>query len=303
MYRHGAPTVSAKLSWADACHAQGGTVVLPHMPNPNAEPAALIATGRVDAVEMFVQGGYQHNEYYRYLNCGYKLPLVGGTDKMSSDVPVGIYRTYAFIPNDRPFTYDNWCDAVKGGRTFLSGGPMIGLTVNGSEIGQTVNLSGNGGTVDVEAWAESIFPINTLQIVHEGRVVASTTDTQGARRLELKERIKIDQHTWLAARCGGPEYQGLTHHDGWQRGIFAHTSPIYVAVGGAWWMFDTDTAQYMLTLVDGSLEHIRQSSAHYADDDVTHHHGQHDHLAYLEDPLHQAVAAIHKRMHQLGIKH
>ena len=31
--------------WADACHAQGGTVVLPHIPNPNCEPATLIATG------------------------------------------------------------------------------------------------------------------------------------------------------------------------------------------------------------------------------------------------------------------
>jgi hypothetical protein len=27
-------------------------------------------------------------EYYRYLNSGYRLPLVGGTDKMSSAVPV-----------------------------------------------------------------------------------------------------------------------------------------------------------------------------------------------------------------------
>ena len=34
-------------------------------------------------------------EYYRYLNSGYRLPLVGGTDKMSSAVPVGLYRTYA----------------------------------------------------------------------------------------------------------------------------------------------------------------------------------------------------------------
>ena len=38
--------------WADACHAQGGTVIIPHLPNPNGEPAALIATGRADAVEM-----------------------------------------------------------------------------------------------------------------------------------------------------------------------------------------------------------------------------------------------------------
>ena len=36
---------------ADRCHAQGGTVVSPHMPFPNGELAALVATGRVDAVE------------------------------------------------------------------------------------------------------------------------------------------------------------------------------------------------------------------------------------------------------------
>ena len=41
---------------------------------------------------------FNHIEYYRYLSCGYRLPLVGGTDKMSSDVPVGLYRTYREYP-------------------------------------------------------------------------------------------------------------------------------------------------------------------------------------------------------------
>ena len=56
-----------------------------------------------------------HGEYYRYLNYGYKLPLVSGTDKMGSDVPVGIYRTYVQIPADEPFTYDNWCKHMAAG--------------------------------------------------------------------------------------------------------------------------------------------------------------------------------------------
>ena len=95
-------TLETTLShWADACHAQGGTVVIPHLPNPNGEPAALIATGRADAVEMINFSMYAHKEYYRYLNCGYRLPLVGGTDKMSSEVPVGLYRTYVRIPPTR----------------------------------------------------------------------------------------------------------------------------------------------------------------------------------------------------------
>ena len=83
---------------------------------------------------------YHHVEYYRYLNCGYRLPLVGGTDKMSSDVPVGLYRTYARIPDDEEFSYEAWCRSVAEGRTFLSGGPIIHLSVDGREVGDTVSV-------------------------------------------------------------------------------------------------------------------------------------------------------------------
>ena len=287
--------------WADQCHAQGGTVIIPHLPNPNGEPAALIASGRVDGVEMLRHAPFNHLEYYRYLNCGYRLPLVGGTDKMSSDVPVGIYRTYAYLP-DGEFTYDNWCRSVSRGRTFHSGGPIIHLSVDGHDIGDTMQLSG-AGTVEVEAWAESIFPIHTLEIVQGGRVVASTEEGNGARRLELKAKVKVEGHTWIAARCGAPGYTSIPHHDGWGRGIFAHTSPVYVACGGEWWMFDREAAQYMLTLIDGNLSYIRQTAARHPSGTATHHHGEADHLAYLERPFMEAREAIHRRMHRLGIAH
>ena len=290
--------------WADACHAQGGTVVLPHIPNPNCEPATLIATGRVDAVEYLTNAMYGHIEYYRYLNCGYKLPLVGGTDKMSSDVPVGVYRTYVHIPENEEFNYDNWCKYMSAGNTFLSGGPMIRLTVDGQPVGSTINLPGNGGTVEVEASADSIFPIHTLQIVQAGKVVASTEDKNGARQLRLKANLKIDKHSWIAARCGGPGYaQAVPHHDGWGRGIIAHTSPVYLAVGGEWWMFDPETANYMLTLIEGGLSYIRERARHHHPGTVTHHHGEEDHLEFLSRPFNQAREAIHRRMHQLGIPH
>lgn len=286
--------------WADQCHAQGGWVINPHFPNPNGEPAALIATGRLDGIEMIRQTPFNHFEYYRYLNCGYRLPLVGGTDKMSNDVPVGLYRTYAKLPEDSEFTYDNWCKSVASGRTFLSGGPIIHFSINGHELGDTVTMSGPGN-IEVEAWAESIFPIHRLEIVEKGRVVASAESKEGSRRLEIKDKINIDSHTWLAARCGGPEYYGPYHIDAMTRGIFAHTSPIYVACGGEWWMFDKATAQYMLTLIDGDLSYIRESSAQPARDNVTHHHGEDDHMAYLERPFLEAQAAIHERMRGLGL--
>jgi hypothetical protein len=284
--------------WADRCHEQGGWVVIPHLPNPNGEPAALIATGRADAVEMLVHDPYNHLEYYRYLNGGYRLPLVGGTDKMTSDVPVGMYRAY--VKTDGEFTYESWCRAMSAGRTFLSGGPVIHFSVDGAEIGDTVALHG-GGTVEVEAWAESIFPVHTLQIVQRGRVVASAEDGAGTRRLELRENLRIDEDTWLAARCGGPSYVPLYHRDCWGRGVFAHTSPIYVATSDEWSMFDEGTARYMLTLIDGCLVYIDNGAPYWEDGSVTHHHGEDDHRAWLRRPLVDARNAVEKRLAERGV--
>ncbi len=298
-------TLETTLSaWADACHAQGGTVVIPHLPAPNAEPAVLIATGRADAVEMLRYGAYEHQEYYRYLNAGYRLPLVGGTDKMSSQVPVGLYRTYVSIPDDEEFSYETWCRNLRLGRTFLSGGPIIYLSVEGHAPGDTLHLPHSGGAVEVHAWAEATMPIHTLQIVQQGRVVASTEQAGGTRRLELREKLKVDGHTWLAARCGGPGYtQPLAHHDVWQRGVMAHTSPVYVSAGGSWDLFDAATASFMETLVGGGLAYIRRRSPQYPPESVTHHHGMSDHLAFLEQPYQEAIEALHRRMHQHGIPH
>jgi len=299
-----AGTLETTLShWADRCHEQGGTVVVPHLPNPNCEPAALISTGRADAVEWLVQDAYMHNEYYRYLNMGYRLPLVGGTDKMTSDVPVGIYRTFVHIPDGEPLSYEAWCRGLRSGNTFMSGGPLIRLAVDGKPIGSTIELAGNGGSVEVQARADSVVPFGSLELVVNGTVVARTTE-KNARHLALNERIHIDQHSWIAARCGGAEYfDSIVHHDGWGRRIMAHTSPVYVAVGGPWRMFDPGTANYLLTLLNGGLGFVRERSVQSRPGTVTHHHGRDDHLSYLEEPFHEAIAAIHAKMHEFGIPH
>lgn len=298
-------TLEVTLSdWADRCHAQGGKIVIPHLPFPNGEPATLIATGRADAVEMIREDTFNFIEYYRYLNGGYRLPLVGGTDKMSSEVPVGLYRTYVYIPPDEEFTYESWCRNMAAGRTILSGGPLLDFTVEGARVGDTLRLPAGGGTVEVVARAQSAIPIHRLEIVQDGRVVESTTAASGARELTLRARVTVGEHSWLAARTGGPALAGsLPHHDVWQRGVFAHTSPVYVACGGDWQRFSPETAQYMLTLIDGTLTYIRNRSAQYRPGTVTHHHGEADHLAYLERPFREAIEAIHRRMHALGLPH
>ena len=316
-----AGTMEMTLSqWADACHEQGGTVIAPHIGSFGGELVALTATGRVQGMEMIRMHENAHDGYYRALNCGYRMPLVGGTDKMSADVTVGLSRTYARLPDGQDFNYDNWCRAVAGGATFLSSGPMIRLSVDGREIGDTVELTGPG-TVEVEASAESIFPLHRLDIVQAGRVVASAESRGGTRRLKIRERIAVTGHTWIAARCGGPSYftggnynsgfppswsledhSGLipdTHYDAWRRGIFAHTSPVYVACGGDWWMFDEATARHMLAVIDGSMRYIETGSLQHRHGAVTHHHGEDDHIAYLKRPFLEAQAKVEERLRRM----
>ena len=91
-------TLEVTLSdWADRAHAQGATVILPHLPIPNHETAAMIATGRADGVEILQHSPYRLLEYYRYLNGGFRIPVVGGTDCMRAQVPIGLYRTLSLI--------------------------------------------------------------------------------------------------------------------------------------------------------------------------------------------------------------
>ena len=280
--------LDATLSdWADRTHAQGGTVVAAHFPNPNGEPAVLVATGRADAVEMLAHSDDAMLEYYRYLNSGYRLPLVGGTDKMSSAVPVGLYRTYARL--DEEFSYAAWCRAVRSGRTFLSGGPLVTLSVDGCEPGGTVGLSGPG-TVSVHAAVRSIFPLRSLEVVRNGEVVARA-EASGGRQADISEELRVDGDSWIACRAFGVDY----HLDEWGRRVFAHTSPVYVACGGDWTMTDPEGIRYIRTLVEGAREYVRHTAVRRSDQLTTHHHGEADHLAWLERPFAEALRALEER--------
>ena len=164
--------------------------------------------------------------------------------------------------------------------------------MDGHRIGDTVELSGPG-TVQVEASAESIFPLSSLEIVVQGHVVASTEHHDGPQsRLALNEPVTIPGHSWVAARCRGSDGN---HFDEWGRPIFAHTSPVYVSTGGGWAPRDEDAARYLLTLVEGGLEYVRHTASYYPAGTVTHHHGQDDHARYIEAPFHEAVAALRAR--------
>jgi len=251
----GDPDFLAMAEWARENKRKGGVVIRPHYPYcGHTEDPVPILKGLVDALEIRDLRGtdFPTQEWYRYLNCGYRVGVAGGTDKMGAYCALGWMRTYALLDPSRPFDYEAWAEAVRAGRTFSTTGPMIDITVEGRRTGETIELPRSGGTLEVGAVAESAWPLGQLEIVVNGRVGGAKHAKQGAKRLRARAKVKVTGSGWIAARCSGWE----KHPGGY---IAAHTSPVYVKCGDTR-AFDGPAAQHMLALVEGGTEYLKTMS-------------------------------------------
>jgi len=286
--------------WADACRKKQGLVVSPHFPYPTGEIAADIVLGKIDAVEIWPQDdpkvhpkvmeefdSLRYLEWYHYLNCGYRLPAVAGTDKMGAYISAGANRVYAYLGQEE-FNYLNFVRAVKAGNTFASSGPLLMFQADGRSPGGEITLGAGGGTIEVTADAQCFVPIHRLEVIFNGKVVASREERSGAQRIQLTEKINVHGPGWLAARCSSQS--GPT--SSWLFKIAAHTSPVYVKVPGRE-LFSPEAAAYFLQLIDGAQLYV-------------------DTLATRPDPATfsrvrkvyaDARAELHRRMHQHGVPH
>lgn len=239
--------------WAIACRAAGGLVVGAHFPLPYAEIAADIVAGLIDAIELqcFAPGLDNPSilEWYRYLNCGYRLPLVGGTDKMSAEVPVGAVRTYARLDGAAPPTFEAWSAAIRAGRSFVTSGPVIELSVDGAEPGTVVSLPAGGGQLEVAVRARAAQPvIDAVELVVNGRVVAREPARHSTTSLDLATTVRVASGSWIAARS----LSGHEIHSAFLTSMAAHTSPVYVEVLDRP-LFSPSDAEAILPVIDGTV--------------------------------------------------
>lgn len=244
----GDPDFMMLAEWALENRRRGGVVVRPHFPYcGHTEDPVPILKGLVDALEIRLDE-FALQEWYRYLNCGYRVAVVGGTDKMSAGTALGWLRTYAKIDPNQPLTYENWAAAVRAGRTTSTNGPLIDLRVEGLEIGETLKMPARGGSVEVEAVAESAWPLGRLEVLYNGRVLCSEQVAKGSKLLRVREKVSVPGSGWIAARC-----LGVADHPGSY--LAAHTSPVYIKCGETR-AFDGPAAQHMLSLVEGGMEYL-----------------------------------------------
>ena len=242
------------LEWAERCKQQNGVVVLPHFPNPRCEHAAALIDGAIDAVEMTSWGNfyggidpYSLSDWYRYLNLGYFVAAVGGTDKMSAGTAVGTVRTYARIPGERQFTYDDWKAAVRAGNTFVTYGPLLEFAVDGRPAGSRIEMSGRGGAVEVTWEAATVtVPMSKIELVVNGEIRESRSIQP--ERDAGHWSIRVDRSSWLAVMIRG-------HYSDKPEIIAAHSSPVMIHVAGTEFFAAAD-AVTILDQIEGALAYI-----------------------------------------------
>jgi dipeptidyl aminopeptidase/acylaminoacyl peptidase len=251
------PTNAAVLDLARAQDAVAGYVhPFDSYPNPADSTRPLshalpvdVALGKVDYYEAlgFVDDyAATAKVWYQLLNCGFKLPAGAGTDAMANFAslrgPVGMNRVFA---RSGRLDQRRWLAALKAGRTFATNGPLLGFTLNGKELGQELTLESGSHQLLARVSLSSFVPIDHLEIIHNGAVVADVPLTGDRTSASASVRIPVSQSGWYLLRAKGndPVYPILDVHP------YATTSPIYVRVGGAP-IRSTPDAEYFLAWID-----------------------------------------------------
>ena len=244
----------------EATRAQGGVVIWSHFSNlPGAESPIGVATGLVDALELMTyddptqlpshwgpwkNSGMSQAEftpmrgmdlYYQYLNAGFRLPIVAGTDKMAPDIPLGSNRTY--VPAGKAADYASWLSGVKGGKGFITNGPILTFDVNGHPSGDVVEFK-EPRSVKARVTARSIHPFATLEVIMNGEVVGhksifvqNNPPIDGVYSMELECNVELKRSCWLSARVADdPDNKNRILPRGLS--VFAHTNPVYFICNG-----------------------------------------------------------------------
>ena len=109
----------------------------------------------------------------------------------------------------------------SAGRASVTNGPLLELTVNGQEPGAVLDAP------VAEGRARVVFhrPIEKLEIIANGEVVASRSGDGAATELTLPFAVDTSDSTWIAARASSPKIED-------EPDIRAHTNPVYVLRAG-----------------------------------------------------------------------
>lgn len=197
---------------------------------------------------------YGFETYYALLNCGFRLSPTAGTASGVHPVPLGYSRVY--VHTGEKFTLVTWLKGLKAGRSFVTTGPMLFVTVDGKLPGEAWSFdTDQPREIDVEIESLSEKEVSTIEILVNGRVVdvsmpEPTRTPQGAWRIQTRRSVSISESSWLAVRSIEPQADG--------RKRFAHTAPWFVSLAGKPIAPRREQVDYFISLMEAELARNRE---------------------------------------------
>ncbi len=216
---------------------------------------------------------WELNVWYHTLNCGYTCRISGETDfPCIYGERVGLGRAYVKLPQDQPFTFDNWVYALRDGRSYCCDGlsHLYDFQINQLPVGEK-GAGGRNSVLAVKAGEKLKIEVNaaamledkprddirhksldekpywhverarvgeskqvSVELIVNGQPVASKLIDANGNTTEVTFDYTPERSSWVALR------------------IFpsSHTNPIFVEVDGQPIRASQRSAQWCLDAVD-----------------------------------------------------
>jgi hypothetical protein len=174
----------------------------------------------------WIEFGFRN--YYALLDCGFRLRPTAGTASGVHPVPLGFGRVYVRL--DGGLDAAAWLKGLDAGRSFVTTGPMLFVTLDGHDSGHRFEQT------DAAAWeyrltgsAESAVPLERIEVVVNGEVArtlrpANRPTERGSYASPVEASLPIDATSWVAVRCFEDRPDGRVR--------FAHSAPFHIVVPG-----------------------------------------------------------------------
>lgn len=170
-------------------------------------PISLVADAVMGDVDILEIGCLWTDEtgtaslWHEFLNLGIPIALSAGSDVMNN-----LYRTMAigaarvYVKPKGKLTVENYLEALKEGRSFVSNGPQLLFSVENYEVGDVIKS--NQKKTKWKLIVHSPVPYENVEIFVNG-VVVDTKKSKNGNSETYSGSIEIPKGGWVTARVSG----------------------------------------------------------------------------------------------------
>jgi hypothetical protein len=207
----------------EAGRKAGGTIGYAHFRQRPVKSTLYmdLAMGRLHFLEVFQFGVLTTEPWYELLNAGFRITGLAGSDFPAHLGRLKPYpRWIPLLGPERALVkahsggdpYEKWAEGIRAGNVVLTNGPLVEIAIDES-------------TSTAKATAAFFRPLEVLEIVRNGIVVASIRGGGRQTRLSATVKLNCPESCWAAARVKARKEKD-------EPDLQAHTNAAYLARGG-----------------------------------------------------------------------